>query len=279
MKKLLSLFILLNIFFTQHLNAEISALSSDEENLRIKNEEVLLEKYSKFISKKIKPLVKNQNAVYFDKDDNAKEVEYLIKTSSRKAITKSYCSIFKKCIGYNKFYGVPENINQEYRLIDVKKDNAIFYENSYSETDSNISQALLMINLHSGEEKYFFNKLNFSFDENFILDIRSEEYCHECTEGGATGYNIDIYELDNKGEYILTSRQEERDSNDFGKSHFLARNPDCGPTPYFHSWKNNNEARISMSSPELANKGPRAILKYDKKNKSWSCKKTEEIFP
>jgi hypothetical protein len=135
-----------------------------------------------------------------------------------------------------------------------------------------------VVNLHSGRSITLYDTINFSPNGRVIVEFRSADFCEECTES-SSGFNIDIYEINEEHDYVLTSRTEELDSNSTGNSYFLSRNPQCGPTPFFHSWKNNDEIRISMTEPNNANSGARAILKYDLKTKNWSCKKTDELFP
>jgi len=250
----------------------------EKELLRKQKEEELLKKYSNYITKNTKNLVKNDNAKFREKNAReSRDIQYLLKTDSGKIYTKNYCDPIAKCMGYNDYLDELD----EYRLIDVKQDNALFYESFYTlrEVDAiEVGSPFLLFNLHSGEEIHLLDP-KFSPDEKFIVDIRSIPYCAECTENGASGFNIDIYAIDDKKNYVLTSRQEMFDSDQFGNSYFLNKNKECGSTPHFHSWKNNNEIRISMLEPQDASKADRVILKYDSDKKNWSCSKTQEKFP
>jgi hypothetical protein len=261
-----------------------------KEEQRIAQEETLLKKYSNYISKEAKPLVFERyrckrgetcdslrNCQVERNVKNFQEIEYSIKLDSGILIAKSYCSVIGKCIGYNDFFHTKNVTAAEDRLIDIKKDNAIFYHYFYSAKSQTYEPPFNLTNFHTGSELYLNDVPHFSPDERFMIEVRS---IPEQKNSGdfPTGFNINIYEMNEFGEY-KNIEPDEIDPENPKKiiSTFLSRNPSCGETPHFHSWKNNREIRISMAPPSKANEGRKVILAFDKKTKKWGCQ--EELFP
>lgn len=263
---------------------------SRKEGLRLANEEVLLRQYSKYISKESKSLIAEpyqctkgedcdpvKNCQMEKNVRDIREMEYSITTDSGIKIAKSYCGIIGKCIGYNEFFHSSKVTAAEDRLIDVKKDNAVFYHYFYSAHSKDYEPLFNITNFHTGSELYLNDVPSFSPDGKFMIEVRSIPK-EDAKENFPTGYNINIYEINDDGEYINIETPEiDLNSTDKITSTFLSRNPSCGTTPHFHSWKNDREVRLSMLPPADANKGMRVILAYDKKLKKWGCK--EDIFP
>lgn len=260
------------------------------EERRLANEESLLKKYSSYISKETKPLIaksyyckKGESCdlvknCQMEKDvKNFKEVEYLMKIDTGIIIAKSYCSVIGKCIGYNDFFHTSEVTAAEDRLIDIRKDNAIFYHYFYSARLKTYEPPFNITNFHTGSELYLNDAPHFSPDEKVMIEVRSVPQ-QENSGDFPTGFNINIYEMNEFGEY-KNVEPAEVDSTNSDKiiSTFLSRNPACGQTPHFHSWKNNREARLSMLPPSKANEGQKVILSYDKVAKKWGCQ--EDLFP
>lgn len=253
-----------------------------KEELRLVNEDELIKKFSKYITKKHKPLVAEKYHCVKGEDcdlvkncqmerevRNLHEVEYSIATDSGFIIAKSYCSTIGKCVGYNDFFHTSKVTAAEDRLIDVKNDHAIFYHYFYSAKNKSFEPPFNITNFHNGSELYLNDTPHFSPDNKFILEVRSVPEStsdKELLSDFPRGFNINIYELNNLGEYVNVE-----------SSDFLSRNPSCGDTPYFHSWQNDHAARISMLPPQYANHGRKVILSYDKKLKKWGC--SEDLFP
>lgn len=261
-----------------------------KEQQRISNEDRLLEKYSDYISKEMKPLVaepyhckkgeicdKAKNCQMEKNVSDLKEVEYSMKIDTGIIIAKSYCSVIGKCIGYNDFFHTKDVTAAEDRLIDIKKDNAVFYHYFYSARSKAYEPPFNITNFHTGSELYLNDAPHFSPNEKTMIEVRSvpEE---ESESNFPTGFNINIYEMNKFGEYKNIEPAEMDPANpDKVVSTFLSRNPACGETPHFHSWKSNEEVRLSMLPPSLANEGRRVLLIYDKKTKKWGCQ--EDLFP
>jgi len=279
-------------------NFQLSIKMDDDwykkEELRAQNEEVLLEKYSEYISKKTKPLkaeayhckkgevcdkVKNcQMEKHLEKDvSEVKEIEYSMKIDIGIVIAKSYCSVIGKCIGYNDFFHTDKVTAAEDRLIDIKKDNAVFYHYFYSSNSNSYEAPFNITNFHTGSELYLNDAPHFSPDEKTMIEFRSIAK-QESKGDFPTGFNINIYEMNKFGEY-KNIEPAETDPEDPKKviSTFLSRNPTCGDTPHFHSWKSNKEVRLSSLPPSQANEGRKVILSYDKQSKKWGCQ--EDLFP
>lgn len=261
-----------------------------KEEERVKLEEELLAKHSEYITKIIRPLVvepyrcaKGETCdplknCQMNKDaEKYHEVEYQIKTDAGIIISKSHCSEIGKCIGYNYFSHNQKVTAAEDRLIDIKKDNAIFYHYFYSAHSESYETPFNMTNFHTGSELSLNSIPHFSPDEKIMIEVRSIPKRDDNGEF-PTGYKINIYEINEYGEY-KNIEPDEIDPNDSNKiiSTFLSRNPACGEAPYFHSWKSSREVRLSMSPPNQENKGRKAILSYDKKTKKWGCQ--EYVFP
>lgn len=250
-----------------------------KEEVRAKIEDSLVKKYSEYLSKKSKPLVveffkcgkgdvcDELNNCQLHKDAKKyREIEYQIKTDAGVIISKSYCSKLGKCIGYNDFLHSKNVTAAEDRLIDVKKDNAIFYHYFYSANSKTSYEAPFNItNFHTGSELYLSDFPHFSPDEKFMLEINSSP----------ENSKIAIYEANEYGEYKNIEPDEVDDAKKI-VSTFLSRNLNCGKAPHFYSWKNNREVILSESSTSQENAGKKTILFYDKKAKKWACR--EEDF-
>jgi hypothetical protein len=273
----------------------------EKEQLRLENEDALLKKYSKYISKKSKPLIPEPYRHYkgdaydhtkncqMEKDvSNISEIEYAMNIDSGIRILKSYCSTIGKCIGYNDFLHDKRLTASEDRLIDIREDNAIFYHYFYSAQSESYEPLFNITNFHTGYEIYLNDTPNFSPDNRVILEVRSiakkdsttesaSEFPREFPREFPVGFNINIYERNDLGEYINVEPAKSDPENPDKISTFLSRNPSCGETPHFHSWRNNHEARLSMLPPHQANDGIKVILSYDKKSKKWGCK--QDLFP
>ena len=261
-----------------------------KEDLRIANEENLLKKYYDYISKEAKPLIAEKyrckkgeicdpvKNCQMEKDvKEFKEIEYSMKIDTGITINKSYCSTIGKCIGYNDFSHTSERTAAEDRLINIVKDNAIFYHYFYSEKSKAYETPFNITNFHTGSELELNDLPHFSPDEKFMIEVRSVPN-QEAPSDFPTGFNINIYEMNEFGEYKNIEPNEIDPQNpDNIVSTFLSRNPSCGETPHFHSWKSNKEVRLSMLPPEKANEGRKVILSYDKKTKKWGC--YEDFFP
>jgi len=260
-----------------------------KEEARLANEEILLQKHADHISKKTKPLIAERyQCERGEKCDPIKncqmeknikdlfEVEYEMKLDSGIIIAKSYCSVIGKCIGYNDFSHSLEVTAAEDRLVNIKKDNAVFYHYFYSAKTKNYEPLFNITNFHSGSELYLNDIPHFSPDEKVIVEVRS--IAKQETGNFPSGFNINIYELNDKNEYV-NIEPAELDPEDSSKviSTFLSRHPECGETPHFNSWKKDGEVRLSMLPPSAANLGRKVILAYDKKAKKWGCK--EDLFP
>ncbi|MCE3254643.1 MAG: hypothetical protein K0R25_137 [Rickettsiaceae bacterium] len=257
----------------------------EREERRLANEEVLLQKYSDYISKEIKPLIPEpyhcakgeicdpvKNCQMERNVKKIREAEYSIKIDSGITIAKSYCSVIGKCIGYNEFFHTSEVTAAEDRLIDIKKDNAIFYHYFYSAKSKSYEPPFNITNFHTGSELYLNDIPHFSPDEKVMIEVRSIPK-QEDSVNFPTGFNINIYEANELGEYKNIEPAEiDPENPDKIISTFLSRNPACGETPHFHSWKSNREVRLSMQPPSEDNEeGKKVILAYDKKSKKWSC--------
>jgi hypothetical protein len=261
-----------------------------KEELRLAREDILLNKHSNHISKEEKPLIAEpyhcakgeicdpvKNCQMGKNVKNIKEIEYSMKIDSGIIIAKSHCSVIGKCIGYNDFFHSSEFTAAEDRLIDIKENNAVFYHYFYSSKSKTYEPPFNITNFHTGSELYLNDIPHFSPDDKVIIEIRSIP--KQESEGDfPTGFNINIYESNEFGEY-KNIEPVEFDPQDPSKvlSTFLSRNPSCGETPHFHSWKNNREVRLSMLPPSKANEGEKVILSYDKKSKKWGCH--EDLFP
>ncbi len=237
-----------------------------KEELRKQKEELLLSQYSSNIIKESKELVAEKfvcakgekcdplkNCQMVKDVKNLRDEEYSIVANSGVIIAKSYCSEIGKCIGYNDFAHSLEVTASEDRLVDVKKNNAVFYHYFYSAHSKNYEHLFNLTNFDNGSELYFEDVPHFSLDDNFILELRSSK-----------DFSINIYELSKDNEYKAVAAE----GLDLQA---------CGPTPYFHSWKNANEARLSQTPPSEANSGKMVLLFFDRELKKWRCK--DEILP
>lgn len=263
-----------------------------KETKRLIKEEFLLNKHSDYISQEAKQLIaqpyfcekgetcdKVKNCQIEKNIGDIREMEYSIKTDRGIIIKKSYCSIIGKCIGYNDFLHTSQVTAAEDRLIDIIKDNAVFYHYFYSARSKAYEPPFNMTNFHTGSELYLDDEPHFSPDERVMIEVRSipkNENNADAADNFPRGFNINIYEMNEFGEY-KNVEPAERDAENKITSTFLSRNPTCGETPHFHSWKSNREIRLSMMPPEKANEGRKVILAYDKKTKKWGCQ--EELFP
>jgi hypothetical protein len=269
----------------------------ENEAKRIENEVKLLLKNSEYISKIFKPLTKEKyscstektasnecnlmrNCQLHDDVKNFFEVEYRIKTDLGIIISKSHCSEIGKCVGYNFFPHTGLVTAVEDRLIDVVMDNAIFSHFFYSAKNNYYQPPFNMTNFHTGKEIYLDDMPHFSPNKNFMIEVRSvdEKEKNSLNQEFPSGYRIKIYQINEYGEYneIETDELDESDPSKINST-FLSRNPECGKTPHFHSWKNNHEVRLSMLPPKYANEGRKVILSFDKKEKKWFC--YEDKFP
>jgi len=260
------------------------------EEVRVADEESLLKKYSSYISKENKPLIAEpyhckkgescdqvKNCQIEKNVKDIREVEYSMKIDTGIIIAKSYCSVIGKCIGYNDFFHTNEVTAAEDRLIDIKKDNAVFYHYFYSARSKTYEPPFNITNFHTGSELYLNDAPHFSPDEKVMIEVRSIPK-KEDSGDFPTGFNINIYEMNEFGEYKNVEPVETDPANpDKIISTFLSRNPTCGETPHFHSWKSNREVRLSMLTPAKANDGKKIILSYDKKSNKWGCQ--EDLFP
>lgn len=257
------------------------------EEARMKMEDELIKKYSDKITKNIKPLVPEKyvcargetcdpikNCQMEENVDGINEVEYLMKIDSGIFISKSYCSVIGKCIGYNDFIHSSHVTASESRLIGIHKNNAVFYNYFYSAKSKDYEPPFTILSLKTGSEIYLNDVPNFSPDDKFMVEVRSS--IRQENSQIPTGFNINIYALNDRGEYKKVEG-DELDKFDQVASTFLSRNPQCGDTPYFHSWKNKREVRLSMLPPKYANHGRRVILSYDENENKWSC--SEDLYP
>jgi hypothetical protein len=291
---------------------------NEKEEVRLNNENKLLEKYSEYISKHQKPLIREKynctkgkncdplkNCQMHQDVINFHEVEYLIKVDTGIILSKSHCSTIGKCIGYNDFTHSLKVTASENRLIDIRKDNAIFYHYFYSAHSENYESPFVMVNFHTGSELYLNGMPHFSPDERNMIEIFSTP---NKNEGAAKDkFVINLYEMNKYGEYkkIETPKKEEPEEKEKNKDEenlpaetildkteindlaaenteadeesFLTQNPTCGATPHFHSWKNNYEIRLSMLHPRQANDGKKVVLAYNRKAKKWECQ--DDAFP
>lgn len=310
----LSLFIF-QVFFTSQLHAalckksEIISIEMDEtwqkkELLRIEKENELLSKYPEYITKRNKPLIKEKyrckkgdcdplrNCQMHNNPEKFYEVEYLIAVDTGITLAKSYCSEIGQCIGYNDFNHNLKVTASEDRLIDIKKDNAIFYHYFYSTNPQNYEAPFVMINFHTGSELALRAMPQFSPDETKMIEVYSVKEQQDSEIKNR--FFINLYEMNKYGEYEKIKESNEFDQETTNQTlteskasnsdtttklidDFLLLNPSCGPTPHFHSWKNNYEIRLSMLAPKQANKGRKVILFYDRKSNKWQCQ--DEIFP
>lgn len=235
-----------------------------------------------FIENDCDPL---KNCQMVTKKENLKslqEIEYLMKTDAGFTIAKSYCTKIGKCIGYNEFFHDTKITAQEDRLIDIKNDNAIFYHYFYSAHSQSYEPPYNITNLKSGNELYLNDKPHFSPNGKIMVEIRSipkQAIKIGDSEGNfPTGFSINLYELGENGEYQKITPPQDNPLGPIDTSlPFLSTNPKCGKTPHFHSWKNNQEIRLSSLHPEKSDNGDRTILSYDKKAKKWGCRKN--FFP
>ena len=257
-----------------------------KEELRKIKEDILLAENSKYITKEAKPLISAKpfpckkgencdpvkNCQVERHPENFKDIEYSMKIDSGITIAKSYCSVIGKCIGYNDFLHSKEVTAAEDRLIDIKKNNAIFYHYFYSDKSDAYEPLFNITNLNSGYELYLDDVPHFSLDEKVIIEVRSIEK-DDSKVNFPTGYNINIYEINEVGEYRRIEGPElDPDGSEKVISTFLSRNPECGETPHFHSWKSDREVRLSMMPPNESSQGKIVVLFYDDKLKKWSCK-------
>jgi hypothetical protein len=256
---------------------------NQKEQQRLENENILLNKYSDHITKQAKPLIAEPYSCAKDQEcDEVKncqmetrrsartlrEMEYSMKIDSGLVIAKSHCSLIGKCIGYNDFFHTNKVTASEDRLIDIKQNHALFYHYFYSGEQKSYQPPFNMTSFNNGSELYFNDIPHFSPDEKVIVEVRSIPK-QELSSGFPTGFNINIYELNEAGEYKNVEPAEIDPQNpEKILSTFLSRNPSCGATPHFHSWKSNKEIRLSTGSGE----GKKVILFYDEKLKKWSCK-------
>lgn len=295
--RILSLIVIILIFSLQasnaaicprslHISIEMDADWYKKEEERKKMEDDLIKKYSSFISKEEKPLGVEKSTC--DKGEDCdfikncqmqrnvrkiRDVEYSIKTNSGITIKKSYCSSIGKCIGYNDFFHNSKVTASEDRLIDIKKNHAIFYHYFYSANSNGYEPPFNMTSFNSGNEIYFDDMPHFSPDENIILEVRSNE--KEDVEGTKipVGYNINIYQLDENGEYKNVEPIEfDRNDHNVVVSTFLSRHPECGEKPRFHSWKSNTEAILTASPSEKSEQNKVILLFFDPILKKWRCK-------
>lgn len=273
---------------------QVSIKMSDEwqknEEIRLIKENNLVEQYSNYISKVEKPLkVGDYCSNKSDCDEirncqmeknikDFKEIEYLIKLDSGIIISKSYCSVIGKCIGYNDFFHDKKITASENRLIDVRQDNAIFYHYFYSADSKGYEPLFNMTNFHTGYELYFNDIPHFSPDDKFIIEVKSVPKREDLSEDFPAGYDINIYESNEYGEYknIEPAEFDEQDKNKV-ISTFLSRNPECGKTPYFRSWKNNREAKLYNLPSEENPEGKKVILFYNKNAKKWQCRNDDSF--
>ncbi len=307
-----SIFFIKNSLASLCKKSDIISIEMDEnwkqiEEARLANENELLSKYSEYISKRTKPLSREKyncikgvncdplkNCQMHYEPEKFHEVEYLIAIDTGIILAKSYCSEIGKCIGYNDFIHSLKVTASEDRLIDIKKDNAIFYHYFYSTNPQNYESPFVMINFHTGSELHLKGKPNFSPDETKMIEIYSIDEKQESET--KKKFFINIYEMNKYGEFVKVKNAsvKEEDSkkeivNTEERSEqiaevskivdedFLSQNLSCGTTPHFHSWKNNYEARISMLSPYQANEGKKVILAYNRKEKKWECQ--DDAFP
>jgi len=237
-----------------------------KEELRKQKEELLLSQYAANITKESKPLIAEKfvcekgeecdpiKNCQIEKDvKNLRDEEYRITSDSGIVIAKSYCSEIGKCAGYNDFIHSLEVTAAEDRLVDIKKNNAVFYHYFYSAHSQNYEHLFNLTNFNTGSELYFEDVPHFSFDEDFIVEVRSSK-----------DFSIHIYKFLENNEYKLIPA-EDLDLQA------------CGATPYFHSWKSSTEARLSQTPPSEANAGKMTLLVFDQETKKWSCK--DEILP
>lgn len=295
--------IFLTIFLMPNANASLckkqwqQSIKMDDdwykkEQLRLANEDILLKQHANYISKQNKPLTARYyycepgdgeecdplENCQMEKDvKNFHEVEYSIETDLGIVIQKSYCSVIGKCIGYNDFLHTLGSTDEEDRLIDIKGNNAVFYHYFYSAQSNSYEPLFNITNFYKGYELYLDDKPHFSPDDKKMVEIRSIPK-KDSSGNFPTGYNINIYEANNFGEYINVE-PEVIDPKNPSKiiSTFLSRHPECGATPHFNSWKNNNEVILSSLPTSEANNGKKVILYYESKSKKWSCK--DDVTP
>ena len=256
-----------------------------KEQMRLAKEEILLSQYSQYISKHHRPLIREgysckkgeicdviKNCQMEKKVKDLEEIEYVMNIDSGITIIKSHCSMIGKCIGYNDFTHSSKVTAAEDRLIDIKKDNALFYHYFFSARSKNYEPLFNMTNFHTGHEIYFDDIPHFSPDEKILIEVRSVPKREDGSDF-PSGFNINIYEANEVGEYHNVEPAE-IDAQDSKKilSTFLSRNPACGETPHFHSWKSDREVVLSMQPPSERNGGKKVILFYDKKAQKWNCK-------
>lgn len=275
----------------QQVSIKMSDAWHRNEEMRLVKEEKLLTQYAEYISKNEKVLVAEKyNCVdkkncdemkncQMEKDvKDVKEVEYLIKADSGITIAKAYCSKIGKCIGYNDFIHDSKVTAAEDRLIDIKHDNAIFYHYFYSAKAEGYEPLFNITNFHTGYELYLQDVPRFSPDDRFMIEVHSVPKNENLAKDFPTGFNINIYEINEYGEY-RNIEPEEFDKEDPTKvvSTFLSRNPLCGEAPHFHSWKNNREVRLFNPPLEDNSEGKKVILFYDKKLNKWACKEDDDF--
>ncbi len=261
-----------------------------KEELRLANEAALIQTHTNYLIRETLPLIaapyhcaKGEECdplknCQMEKDvKDLKEIQYSIVSDSGIVIMKSYCSEIGKCIGYNDFFHTKNVTAAEDRLIDVKKNNAVFYHYFYSAKSKSYEPLFNITNFHSGSDLYLDDMPHFSPDEKTLLEVRSIPKQDDVGDF-PTGFNINIYEANEFGEYKNVEPVEVDPENPSKiLSTFLSRNPSCGETPHFHSWKSDREVRLSMLPPSHANHGRKVILSYDKKLKKWGC--SEDLFP
>lgn len=275
-----------------------------KEALRFKLENELVRKYGnrivrtyrdlrpeKYVCAKDEVCDPIRNCQIEDDVDYVKEVEYLIKIDSGFFVSKSYCSVIGKCVGYNDFEHNQNVTAQESRIIDIRENNVVFYNYFYSAHLKNYKPPFSILNLRTGKEFDLNDVPKFSPDNRFIVEVRSSAKQENQGILMPVGFNINIYELGQDYEYRKIEGDEfekidPKQLKDKSKaqniipkvvSTFLSRNPECGPTPYFHSWKSNTEVRLSMLPPKYADYGRKAILFYDKEKSKWECR--EDLYP
>jgi hypothetical protein len=261
-----------------------------KEDQRILHENQLIQNHSQYISKQKRALfvepftcIKNEecdpikNCQMEKNPKKFSEVEYAMKIDSGIVIAKSHCSVIAKCIGYSDFFHNKNTTFAEDRLIDIQGNNAVFYHHFYSANSASYEPPFNMTNFKTGYELYLDDEPHFSPNGNAMVEVRSIPK-QDLQSDMPTGFNINIYEINKLGEYRNVEPAEIDPKNqDKVISTFLSRNPECGETPHFHSWKNNREVRLSMLPPSDANKGKKVILSYDIKTRKWGCK--EDLFP
>jgi hypothetical protein len=185
--------------------------------------------------------------------------------------------VIGKCAGYNDFTHSSSSMASEDRLVDIKHNNAVFYHYFYANNTKDYEPPFNITNLHTANEIYLNDEPHFSPDDRVIIEVKSIPK-QEKETNFPTGFDINIYEMNEFGEYKnVEPASFNLSSSDNIISNFLSRNPECGKTPHFHSWKSNREIWLSMEKPSQANDEEKVILAYDQRTKKWGCNKN--YFP